>query len=439
MLNRRKLIKSVATGVGAAFSSSMTGQSLFASSSSGTSAKRVIFFMQNQGFDPKTCIPEGMKESGSLAKAKLPEPISALEPYKERLHIINGLHGVHTSPSHSAFFGALGGYRGGDGVPPSGPTIDHELGKVLPEMLLPHLCIGMDSLENMKAKPTLATLSASGAGQPIFMHSNPNHLYQMLYGGISTGNIQLQHEARSNLFNQIERLAASKGKSLPLNDQRRYGQYVQGFEDVNGLRERLDTVSDHLRKFAPEVDDRYTNPEFETDWHDVLLDLGISAVTSGITNTLTIGSGRGEIFGSWKGVGVEQQGHNLGHMNQAGNPIWVKIRQYNSRMLVRIMQALESVPEGNGTMMDNTLIVYTSNNADKQHTNGANWPVMLLGNCDGAFKTGCFTQLDGKRPINALYTSILRAAGQSVDRFNMSDQLAKKFDTDSGPVKELMI
>ncbi|HAW28214.1 MAG TPA: hypothetical protein DCY03_08860, partial [Planctomycetaceae bacterium] len=77
------------------------------------------FFMQNQGFDPATCIPEGMKRSGSLAKVKLPEPISPLEPYKERLHIINGLHGIHTSPSHSAFFGALGGYRGSDGVPPS--------------------------------------------------------------------------------------------------------------------------------------------------------------------------------------------------------------------------------------------------------------------------------------------------------------------------------
>ena len=444
MLNRRKLLQGVATGVGAAFSSSLASQNLLASpagstSSGRTAAKRVIFFMQNQGFDPKTCIPEGMKKSGSLAKVKLPEPISALEPYKERLHIIAGLHGIHTSPSHSAFFGALGGYRGGDGVAPSGSTIDHELSKALPETLLPHLCIGMDSLENMTAKPTLATLSASGAGQPIFMHSNPNHLYQMLYGGISTGNIQLQHEARSNLFNQIERLAATKGQSLPSSDRQRYGQYVQGFKDVNGLRDRLDTVSDHLRKFAPEVDDRYTNPEFETDWHDVLVDLGISAVTSGITNTLTLGSGRGEIFGSWKGVGVEQQGHNLGHMNQAGNPIWIKIRQYNSRMLVRIMQALESVPEGNGTMMDNTLIVYTSNNADKQHTNGANWPVMLLGNCDGAFKTGCFTQLDGKRPINALYTSILRAAGQNVDRFNMSEQLAKKFDNDSGPVKELMI
>ena len=47
-----------------------------------------------------------------------------------------------------------------------------------------------------------------------------------------------------------------------------------------------------------------TNPEFETDWHDCLLDLGISALTSGITNTLTIGSGRGEIFGAWKGLGI---------------------------------------------------------------------------------------------------------------------------------------
>ena len=131
-------------------------------------------------------------------------------------------------------------------MPPAGPTIDYELSKVLPQTLLPHLCIGMDSLENMKTKPTIATLSASGAGQPIFMHSNPNHLYQMLYGGISTGDIRRQHEARSNVLNQIERLAAGKGRSLPTADRQRYGQYVQGFEEVNGLRDRLDVVAGHL-------------------------------------------------------------------------------------------------------------------------------------------------------------------------------------------------
>ena len=434
------MLKTMAAGAGAVLGSSLfpgLAQAAPTSASKGA-VKRVIFFLQNQGFDPLTCIPEGMKNSGSLAKAKLPEPINALEPYKERLHIINGLHGLHTSPSHSAFFGALGGYRGSDGVPPSAPTIDYELSKVLPETLLPHLCIGMDSIENMRAKPTVANLSASGAGQPIFMHSNPNHLFQMLYGGISEGEIRRQHEARSGMFDRIEQLAAAKGGSLPISEKRRYGQYVQGFNDINGLRERLGGVSEHLRKFAPNVDERYTKPEFETDWHDVLLDLGVSALKSGITNTLTIGSGRGEIFGAWKGLGIEQQGHNLGHMKQPDNPIWIKIRQYNSRMLVRLMEELESVPEGSGSMMDNTLIVYTSNNADKQHTNGATWPVMLLGNGNGAFKTGRFTQLDGTRPINALYTTILRSAGVDCERFNMSEKLAKKFDSGSGPLKEVL-
>ena len=167
----------MAAGVGAAFGSTFVPGNVQAAKSNAGTPKRIIFFMQNQGFDPATCVPKGMTSSGSLAKATLPEPIRALEPYKERLHIINGLHGTHTSPSHSAFFGALGGYRGSDGVPPSASTIDYELSKVLPQTLLPHLCIGMDSIENMTTKPTIGTLSASGAGQPIFMHSNPNHLY----------------------------------------------------------------------------------------------------------------------------------------------------------------------------------------------------------------------------------------------------------------------
>jgi hypothetical protein len=438
MMNRRQSLHTLAAGFGAALGSSMfPGIGRAASSVSG-GPKRIIFFLQNQGFDPATCIPAGMKNSGSLARAKLPEPIAALEPFKERLHIINGLHGLHTSPSHSAFFGALGGYRGSDGVPPSASTIDYELSKVLPETLLPHLCIGMDSMENMKAKPTVANLSASGAGQPIFMHSNPNHLYEMLYGGISEGNIRAKHEARSGMFDRIEQLAATKGAGLPVADQQRYSRFVGGFEDINRLRERLGGVSDHLRKFAPAVDERYTAPEFETDWHDVLLDLGISALKSGITSVLTIGSGRGEIFGAWKGLGVQEQGHNLGHMEQPDNPIWIKIRQYNTRMLVKLMEELESVPEGSGTMMDHTLIVYTSNNADQQHTSGATWPMMLLGNCGGIFKTGCFTQLDGKRPINALYTSLLNVSGVPCERFNMSEKMAAKFDSGSGPLKEIL-
>jgi hypothetical protein len=437
MINRRNLLQGMTAGVGAALGASLLPNRVQAATPKSSGPKRVIFFLQNQGFDPATCVPKELKSSASLSDVTLPEPINALEPYKDKINIITGLHGRHTSPSHSAYFGALGGYRGGIGVAPGGATIDHVISKTLPETILPHLRIGMDALENMISRPTLATLSASGAGKPLFMHSNPQNLYQLLFGGIATGDVKKRYEARSKVFNRVEQLAGLSGKTLPASDRERFGSYVNGFRDINGLRERLAGVSDHLKKFAPEYDERFQKPKFETDWHDALLDIGIASLKAGLTNVLTIGSGRGEIFGSWKGLGVVQAGHNLGHVKQPDNPIWIKIRQYNCQMLVKLMQALESMPEGGGTMMDNTLIVYTSNNADKQHTAGANWPFILLGNCGGRFKTGVYTHLTG-RPINDLYTTLLHAIDAPSDRFNMDKNTAKMYGSKVGPIEELM-
>lgn len=446
MITRRQSLKAIFGGLGATGASSSLIPQLLLGDTGNTSGsnyagapRRVVFFLQNQGFDPKTCIPVKMAgNNGSLAGAVLPSPIKALEPFKEKLHIIDGLHGRHTNANHSAYFGALGGYRGSDGVPPSAATIDYDLSQILPPTLLPHLSIGMDSLEGMKAKPTVANLSASGAGKPIYMHSNPNHLYQLLYGSIAQGDIRTLHEAQTTMLSSIHGIANQKGKNLPAGYKQRYSEFLQGFDKMDNLRTRLANISDHLKKFAPQIDNRYLQAEFETDWHDALLELGISALKSGTTNVLTIGSGRGEVFGSWKGLGIDKQGHNLGHMPQYRNPIWDKIRNYNMEMLVKIIEELESVPEGSGTMMDNTLIVYTSNNAEKQHTKGANWPVMLIGNCGGAFKSGRFTQLDGTRPINALYASILKTAGQNIARYNMSDKFASGYDSSTGPLQQII-
>ena len=147
MSNRRKMLHGMATGVGA-----LLGTSLFPDLAQGADTpvikiagapKRVIFFLQNHGFDPLTCIPKELKESCALSGLTLAEPMKALEPYKNRMHIITGLHGRHTNPGHSAYFGALGAYRGGTGVPPSAATIDYVLSQALPQTILPPLCIGM--------------------------------------------------------------------------------------------------------------------------------------------------------------------------------------------------------------------------------------------------------------------------------------------------------
>ncbi|MDA7909353.1 DUF1552 domain-containing protein, partial [bacterium] len=90
MVNRRNILQGMAAGV--ALSSTSLGQRSNTEVRSGR-PKRVVFFLQNQGFDPETCVPAGMKASSSLAGVELPEPISPLEPYKNKLHIITGLHG----------------------------------------------------------------------------------------------------------------------------------------------------------------------------------------------------------------------------------------------------------------------------------------------------------------------------------------------------------
>ena len=435
MINRRKMLQ----GMAAAAVAAPLLPSLAQAASVKGKPKRVIFFLQNNGFHTDTCIPLGMKSSASLSGAKLPESIKPLEPYLDKINIINGLHGLHTTPTHSAYYGALGGYPGGEHRAPSAETIDYTLSNLLPQTILPHLRIGMGDLSSMESQPSVAALSASGAGKPLYMHCNPNHLYQTLFGSIADGEVKRRYEAKSRIFKEVESIAA-KGKSeLRESDLARYGSYVNGFSDINDLRGKLSAYSETLKKFKPEHSKKYLSPQYETDWHDALLDIGIAALRSGLSNTLTIASGRGDVWGSWEGLGVETTGHFLGHMEQEGNPIWHKIRQYNCRMLVKLMKSLESVPEGKGTMMDNTLIVYTSNNADKQHTNGSTWPFILLGNCSGRFKTGRFVQFDGSRPINALYSTILDAVGAPCDRYNMDKTNAIKYDSDFGPLRELLV
>ena len=431
------MLHGMAAGLGAPLGLSLFPDHAQAAKQSAGGPKRIIFFLQNHGFDPLTCIPKGLNESCALDAVTLAEPMRALEPYKDRMHIITGLHGRHTSPGHSAYFGALGGYRGSQGVPPAGPTIDYALSQVLPQTLLPPLCIGMESIENMKARPTVANLTASGANQPILMHCDPNMLYQMLFGSIAEGDVKTHYQARSNVMLDVERVAKLKAKGLPQSESERYANYVNGFRDVNGLRDKLSKMPEQLKKYAPKPDERFTAPNFETDWHDALLEIGIAALLSNLTNVLTIGSGCGEYFGAWKGLGVTGTGHGLGHVDQPGNDNWIKIRQYNCQMLVKLMKALEAIPEGSGSMMDNTLIVYSSNNGEKQHTDGSNWPFVLLGNAGGHFKTGQYTHIKD-RPINDLYTTFLHGVGAPVDRFNMDKNMANLHHSKLGPIEELL-
>ena len=87
MINRREMLQ----GMAAAAVAAPLLPNIAQAASAKDKPKRVIFFLQNNGFHTNTCIPVGMKKSASLSGAKFPQSIKPLEPYLDKISIINGV------------------------------------------------------------------------------------------------------------------------------------------------------------------------------------------------------------------------------------------------------------------------------------------------------------------------------------------------------------
>lgn len=446
LMDRRTLLRSAAAGAAGALLPSWPVWA--AASESKAGPRRVVFFLQNHGFEPNHATPKEVKgidrhrldkpEEVALASLTLPEHIDPLAPYKDRLTILQGMNGKHVSPEHGGQYGALGGFRKSRTVP-LGETIDCALSRVLPSVL-PLLVFGWEDLKGMQSCPISYASSAWGPNKAVPMYCNPLLAYQNVFGAAKPGKDRMDFEAETGLYDFVKGDAARMDTGLSGAERDKFHPYLEGFEEAGERRRKLLAMAPVLERHAPAISDKFTNPKFETDWWDASLSVAIGALTSGVTNVVTISSGLCQAKSSWFGWGCTISDHNLGHV-PTSHPDWLKVRRANMDMLVRIMKALEAVPEGKGTMMDNTLIVYTSCAAENQHSIGVQWPFLLLGNLGGKLKTGRYVQYPmapkpQSRTINALYATLLHAAGAPRDQFNLTGGL-KDLDR-PGPLPELL-
>jgi hypothetical protein len=453
--DRRTILKGALAG---SMSSSIPWSCLAASSSS-KGPKRVIFFLQNHGFHPAHAHPAqiGLDNGNSelsiqkvqqkldrvvdeeLRDYELPKWIDPLEEIKDQVTILQGLNGKHVTPYHGAPYGTLGGYKKSSSLP-EGETIDCALAKALPAVV-PMLAFGWESLERMKASPIFYSSSAWGPSMPAPMFCDPNLAFDNLFGVASEGLAKDEFLAQTELFEFLRPDAEKVQKQLTPKENEKFLPYVEGLETISEQRRKLLAMSQILKKHSPQVTEKFSKPRFELDWWDASLEVGLSAMIAGVTNVLTIASGRCTASGSWIGLGLKHVGHSIGHTNQEEEDDWLKLRRHNMQQLLHMVQSLKSVPEGDGTMMDNTLIVYTSCHAESQHSTGDRWPYILIGNFGGTLRTGRYIHYPlsphkASRTINSLYCSLLHAAGDRRDNFNLDGPRAG-MDLD-GPLPELL-
>jgi hypothetical protein len=447
MLNRRKLLKGVTASTATFLFAPLL--KTFADQAAGRYQvpKRVIFVLFDNGFYEAACQPVGITLGGadvrqvSLTDHALPHDIEPFTPFKNRLTVVQGLRGSHLSPNHGGGFGALSGLSGGVGEDKFrrviGESIDAAVARTVPSVF-PILVLGIAA--GKEGATTALCSSAWGAGRPIAAQCRPELAYESLFGAI--GADRNDFAIRRNLLDFVADGTRQLRSQLAGPEREQLDYHIDALESLSRRDGQLSQMQDTgtLRRHAPRLP--ATPAQRMTDILASQCDIAASALITGLTNVVTITSGLCRLGTSYSGIsntGTHSLGHNNfdSETNLPGKDVLSRYRRYIAEQVAGLLRKLQAVREGDGTMLDNTVLVFTSDSANRQHTAGENWPFVLIGNLGGRLKTNQFLGYPlresrndagtwahhGTAPrsnpmINALYCTLLHAMGRPRDTFN---------------------
>jgi len=458
-MTRRALLKNATLGAGA----TLLGPALTriaahaAGDTKAASPLRVVFVTQSNGMDPSHVCPVGWKLEGNggtpanvklveekLAKHELHAALAPLAPIKDQVTLVRGLSNriANGSGDHSGGFGALGCFNGKTG--PTAATIDAALGDALPAPFR-HVAVGLGG------KPETAMnyfLSASGPGKVQPIVCSPDLAYKSLFGSVAGGTARAAFDRKTNLLDFTADDVKRSRTALAAGERKKFDQYVQAYENLHARQKELLAREEAIRRADPKLGDKVV-----ADKSSLILEAQFTvagaALAAGLTRSVTITSGGGSQgeFGTFPEFGIRDL-HTIGHGGNQGEKTYsqcfTELRQFHCKLIAELVKTLSAVKEGNGTAMDNTLIVYLSDQAEGHHARYFEWPVVLIGNLGGTLKTrGRFLQFPGyqkskdHRTLAHLYTTVLHAVGKPRATFGSPDPILKDVDQ-TGPLAELM-
>ncbi len=462
---RRSFLKGLALGSGGTVLGPMLGQ--MGLQAAGVDRRgfpqRFVFVVKSSGVIPGRLVPETLKAdltdrkrfiNASLAAHRLPETLAPLEPFKDRLAVVQGLSGKMCKGGHSSWFGALGVYKTG-GEHESGvilrATVDAEMAKLFPA---PFNHVGLALRGKVMGNETEGTLypgiSASGAGRELPFQASPDIAYQQLFGSaIMHGDgAKKRRGLESKLLDFMADDIRKLNRTLPGAEREKMGHYLNAFEELQARREKLAAMEAAIRASAPPFDEQKLVSEIPEIRQAAHCDLAAAALISGITNVITLRLDN--ISVTYAGLGLSDKNvHGIGHgeVCNGKTPEQARdiIRVHHMKLLADLAGKLEAVPEGDGTMLDNTTIIYLSDAGNEHHGNLEEWPYIVLGGSGGRMRiAGRYIRYpeygaDGHMTIGNWWTTWLNAFGNPVGHYGNFDlNLQKSGLPQKGALTELM-
>ena len=446
-LDRRTILKGVTLGAGAVVLQPFL-QRLEAQNAGQAPPKRFIFFMESNGLYPYHVQPRNLAApprgtarliDQSLADLELPEPIAPLTPFKNRMAIIQKLsHKISGGGDHGKGYGGLGCFNWRRGI--AGQTIDHALGAAQ-QSIIPvlGLCVPPSA-----GAAFANSVSASAARRPTPMVCQPDLAFRMLFGSVAEGSAGQAFQARNRLLDWVRSDIRRVRGELPAMDREQLDIYLDTFEQMRSRQDRVNDNRERLRANLPALDrfdSRRTTQRFEAQCA-----IATASLASGLTNVVTIDAAGGiGMYHTWTDLGVTKDGHAIGHSVDAPDSVQfaIAIRRFHAERVADLARRLDAVREGNGTMLDNTLIIWMSDSGEGHHGFCGEWPLVLVGGSAGRLRTsGRFLQYPnyetaGNRTIANFYLSLLHAVGDRRERFGERDPNMNEAEQ-NGPLAEIM-
>ncbi len=121
-------------------------------------------------------------------------------------------------------------------------------------------------------------------------------------------------------------------------------------------------------------------------------------------------------------IGIKEGHHDISHHQSQPDKIEkiTQINTYHVQQFAYFLEKLKSIREGEGTLLDNSMIVYGSGICDGNAHNHDNLPILLAGKGGGTITPGRHIRASGETPLNNLYLSMLDRMGAPAERFGDS-------------------
>jgi len=436
--SRRGFLRGVSLGASGLVLGPMLGRVALANAGE-LPPPRFLFVLEGNGLPPQQIHPLGIPfveredraslTTQSLHDLQLPTALEPVAAFKDRMSILQGLSGRVCTGGHSSDHGALGAFYGNNGRNIVGPTIDGLLGRTFPG-IFPNVVLGIAADPN---ESVIFNCSADAPGRSLPTICRPDIAFSRLFGSVAQGEARSSFAARRKLLDYMQQDVRRVQSRLGSVDREKLDSYLNAFETLDSTSRRLVEVRDRIADIAPVADDKFSS-DVETDRLDAHFEMAAASMIGGLTNVATIASGVGFPYFSvtFRGLGVEMAKHGLGHamFNAKEKEAWdtaARIRAFHFELIARFMRKLDAVPEGDGTMLDNTIVVYLSDAAEQHHSKCMEWPMVVLGNARGKLKQGgqyvSYPDygISGHRATSALYNTLLHAAGTPRDDFGSPD------------------